>query len=249
MFGLEKGGDISGTTADTIVAIEALLENFRVEDLADIDGGGYRVPGLRAVETLMKRAGYPDTKIKSIQKFMDDVQKIRNILCLLPVASMGYQGHHTILECAVTLTMNDYIDYHLGLYTSLLPRAWFEDKTRKKKGEFYKEEIASPKFEKVKENVIDILAKYQNHKKNHWVLLSFESIDSEPVRCIVFDKNIAKDVELFKRLSWLSMNGPVWLDVMYREKPKDRFAHDGLLKYSIWWWETLGPIEEHKIYG
>ncbi len=81
------------------------------------------------------------------------------------------------------------------------------------------------------------------------MVLSFKSIDSEPVTCIVFEKDTGKDVELFKRLSWLSMNGPVWLDVMYCDKPKKRFADDVLLKYSVWWWENLGPIKEHQIYG
>ena len=195
------------------------------------------MPGKPAVETLMQRAGLKDTRIKSIQKFMDDVQKIRNILCLLPVASMGYQGHHTILECAVTLTINDYIDYHLGLYTTLLPRAWFEEKTRYKKGEVFVKEKGSPIFEKAKQNIVKILKNYEKDKKNHWMVLSFKSIDSEPVRCIVFNKEKDEDVELFRRLSWLSINGPVWLDQMYSRNPKKRYAHDDLLEYSILWWK------------
>jgi hypothetical protein len=274
MFGLRKGGDISGTTADTIFAIEALLENFRVDEIRPGLGpkkkpefklsseaqhlgekekkeGGrpaprqpaqkgdpqYQVPGEAAVRKLMGQAGYRNINIRRIQEFMDDVQKIRNLLCLLPVASMGYQGHHTILECAVTLTMNDYTDYHLGLYTTLLPRAWWETKTRE--GEVYVREEGSEPFERVKKLIIHYLDHFERHKENHWMVLSFSSIDSPPVRCIVFEKYKEDDCELFRLLSWLSMNTHVWLDKMYDENKSKRYADDSRIDCAIIWWESV----------
>lgn len=40
---------------------------------------------------------------------------------LFPMATMGSQGHHTVLECALTLTQNKIIDYRVGFYTTLMP--------------------------------------------------------------------------------------------------------------------------------
>ena len=40
---------------------------------------------------------------------------------LLPMATMGSQGHHTVLECALTLTLNNIVDYRVGFYNSLKP--------------------------------------------------------------------------------------------------------------------------------
>jgi hypothetical protein len=40
---------------------------------------------------------------------------------LLPVATMVSQAHHTLLECALTLTLNGILSYHVGFYTTLMP--------------------------------------------------------------------------------------------------------------------------------
>lgn len=40
---------------------------------------------------------------------------------LLPLATLVYNGHHTLLEVALTLSLNRIIDYHIGFYTTLLP--------------------------------------------------------------------------------------------------------------------------------
>jgi hypothetical protein len=45
------------------------------------------------------------------------------LLYLLPVAAMVSHYHHTILECAMTQTLNGEIDYAVGFYTSLIPKA------------------------------------------------------------------------------------------------------------------------------
>ncbi len=43
------------------------------------------------------------------------------IIQLLPVATMVSQAHHTLLECALTLTLNGIIKYSIGFYTTLMP--------------------------------------------------------------------------------------------------------------------------------
>ncbi|RAN80955.1 hypothetical protein B5P43_03835 [Bacillus sp. SRB_336] len=40
---------------------------------------------------------------------------------LLPLATLVYNAHHTVLEVALTLSLNRIIDYHVGFYTTLLP--------------------------------------------------------------------------------------------------------------------------------
>lgn len=41
---------------------------------------------------------------------------------LLPLAAMVSQYHHTILESALTLTMNESIEYEVGFYSTLFPK-------------------------------------------------------------------------------------------------------------------------------
>ncbi len=43
------------------------------------------------------------------------------VIQLFPMATMGSQGHHTVLECALTLTQNEIIDYRVGFYSTLMP--------------------------------------------------------------------------------------------------------------------------------
>ncbi|QTA81214.1 Uncharacterized protein dnl_35450 [Desulfonema limicola] len=44
------------------------------------------------------------------------------LLNIIPLASMPTGYHHTILEIALTLSMNNIIDYRIGYYTTLLPQ-------------------------------------------------------------------------------------------------------------------------------
>jgi hypothetical protein len=43
------------------------------------------------------------------------------IIQLLPMATMASQGHHTIIECGLTLTLNNIINYRICFYTTLMP--------------------------------------------------------------------------------------------------------------------------------
>lgn len=74
LFGLLRGADISGSTAEAA----SILERW-----------GY---------DLLHPAYY-----------------------LLPLATLVYNCHHTVLEVALTLSLNGLADYHIGFYTTLLP--------------------------------------------------------------------------------------------------------------------------------
>ncbi len=48
-------------------------------------------------------------------------KKLTGWLQLLPIATMVSQYHHTVLECALTLTLNKKVQYQIGFYRSLAP--------------------------------------------------------------------------------------------------------------------------------
>ncbi len=89
-FGLKpEGGDISGTTTDSIYALDWA----------------------------------------SLQTQNPKTAALLPILQLLPLVTMVYQGHHSLLECAVPLSLQPvgrlqkirYLDYSIGYYTTLWP--------------------------------------------------------------------------------------------------------------------------------
>ena len=43
-------------------------------------------------------------------------------LQLLPIATIVSQYHHTLIECAIPLTLHGFIGYRVGYYTTLVPR-------------------------------------------------------------------------------------------------------------------------------
>lgn len=87
MFGLPRGADISGTTADSIFALD---RTFR-------------------------------TEFEGNEQEFENIRDSLPLLQLLPLVTMVYAQHHTLLECAFTLTLNGYIDYSIGYYTTLWP--------------------------------------------------------------------------------------------------------------------------------
>lgn len=133
MFGLPEGADISGTTADTIFAIEALYGDL-IEKIKD--------------------AG-----------LMEDVLEIRPLIALLPMASMVSRGHHTTLECALTLTLNDYISYAAGYYKSLYPEAYNQEIPNFNDG----------KFRQTTNKIWSALNEHTDTKQNRVMIFYFEA--------------------------------------------------------------------------
>jgi len=58
---------------------------------------------------------------EALQQMTGVTQKDINTIQLLPVATMVSQAHHTLLECALTLTLNGFMKYHAGYYETLKP--------------------------------------------------------------------------------------------------------------------------------
>jgi hypothetical protein len=44
------------------------------------------------------------------------------IFYLFPVAAIVSGGHHSLLEVALALSLNDVVDYHIGFYATLIPK-------------------------------------------------------------------------------------------------------------------------------
>jgi hypothetical protein len=51
------------------------------------------------------------------------IQQLLPYLHLVPVIQMGSQMHHSLCEMGTALSLNDFIEYHVGYYTTLLPPA------------------------------------------------------------------------------------------------------------------------------
>ncbi|UCC79725.1 MAG: hypothetical protein JSW64_15920, partial [Candidatus Zixiibacteriota bacterium] len=99
-FGLPEVADISGTTADSIFGMEAVM-NLR--GLGEHNWGTGKKYVLK--KSYKEYYGYPGN------------------LIILPLITMVKHSHHAILECALTFTLTGYIDaYHIGEYTTLWPK-------------------------------------------------------------------------------------------------------------------------------
>lgn len=100
-FGLAEAADISGTTADSIFGMEAVM------NLKGFGEGGIGT----------------GVKAELWQKQYDMSQGYAGSLIILPLITMVKHGHHAILECALTFALTGYIDaYHIGEYTTLWPK-------------------------------------------------------------------------------------------------------------------------------
>jgi len=101
LYGLPPGATISGTTTDHMFVIYEILTE--VEKRA--------APSSRD-DRQIHMAGLARRMNEYLPYFH-----------LIPVAQMGSQFHHAICEMATALSLNDFISYHVGHYSSLLPTA------------------------------------------------------------------------------------------------------------------------------
>jgi len=91
LFGLSELCDISGTTADSTAAMELWS---------------------------------PTEKVNVVHKgkqYSYDAPSLGTSYHLLPLATMPSGAHHSILEVALTLSLNDIMSYRIGFYHTLLP--------------------------------------------------------------------------------------------------------------------------------
>jgi hypothetical protein len=108
-FGISEVADISGTTADSIFGMEAVM---------NLSGKGTKSFGTQA-----KTVEFQDDKDKYWSDQYRQSGGYPGYVILLPLITMVRHSHHAIIECALTFTLTGYIDaYHIGDYTSLWPK-------------------------------------------------------------------------------------------------------------------------------
>jgi hypothetical protein len=104
LYGLPRGATISGTTTDHQFAIYETLTH--IETLGTNSNISSGVKGAMEAKGLAQR-----------------IQQLLPYLHLVPVIQMGSQMHHSLCEMGTALSLNDFIEYHVGYYTTLLPPA------------------------------------------------------------------------------------------------------------------------------
>jgi hypothetical protein len=104
--------------------------------------------------------------------FIDKFAKMRidPIYYLLPTATIAGGGHHTLLEVALPLALNNLIKYEIGLYSTLFPD---------RKGL-----PAEPSG--VREMKL-LLGTYEAHEYNHLMLIYYRQ-PAQPEGCFLYDK-------------------------------------------------------------
>lgn len=129
----------------------------------------------------------------SYMKLYQRVTEFHPIMYLLPLATIVSGGHHSFLEVAYVLSLNNIIDYRVGLYTSLFPVIRFTN------------QVIAPKGAN---EIKNLLKKYENHHWNHLMLISYRR-PGIPKECIKFHNGRlfrgvkhAADLSIWKQLSF-----------------------------------------------
>lgn len=121
-FGLPEGADISGTTADSIFGMEAVMH---------LSGKGQESIGTEKEAIFIMEGSekkyWEDWDIEDKEKYWSEHHEASGgypgYVILLPLITMVKHGHHALLECALTFMLTGYIDaYHIGYYTTLWPK-------------------------------------------------------------------------------------------------------------------------------
>ncbi|NEQ40075.1 MAG: hypothetical protein F6K40_29085 [Okeania sp. SIO3I5] len=149
IFALPEGADISGTTADSIWAIETLSNLLYIGfslNQNSFDKMKEKKPFEKTEEVLNSLQSMVNKKFVGVYNFNQQIKTLLgdkatkqvkdtlqqyatkqndtnpNVL-LLPIAAIVSGYHHTILECALALNTNDYGEYAPGFYTTLQTEA------------------------------------------------------------------------------------------------------------------------------
>jgi hypothetical protein len=218
MFGLMKMADISGTTADTVFGMEVLWHHFHA--------GTFKSGG--------------EWTEKKIAAWVEDALRMKEVLYLLPLVTMTYQAHHSLLECAFTLSLNDYIDYSVGVYGSLRPQYWKDQEYEVETGKVKKlqkgkvvlglpekekkiAKWAEPKTKEFRDAVKkleEIVKEHEGKKENHLLLCYFDDAKSPPKGVYVFDKKNKLEKKVFERCANIKAN----MRILYESTEGEKIA-------------------------
>ncbi|MGD9037782.1 MAG: hypothetical protein PVF10_14570, partial [Syntrophobacterales bacterium] len=149
VFGLQRGADISGTTTDHIAVIT--LAKDWIEQRRK--GSKEMLP----YEELNQYIALCDK-----QNLLPKNDAQWNLLQMVPLATMPFAQHHTILEIALPLSFKKIIDYRIGYYSTLMPI------------------VCKPGQDKVADNVGRLLTWYE-HNRYHAVFVVKPTKEGAPV--------------------------------------------------------------------
>jgi hypothetical protein len=217
-FGLPEGADISGTTADALFVIEALYETL-------VDAPIF----------------------KKQPALLNDLLEIRPLIGLLPMATMTSRAHHTTLECGMTLTINDYINYAIGYYTTLFPEAWINMSAKKKTdmtnlidgGNIVK----NSRFKTRLKEVWKILQKHENHEDNRRLVLYYLGPRVPASGLLLMDTEA--EIARFKKVCSIRDNLMTWMPAVYSTKLQQRYI-DKLIIGHTFLFHGIAPIKMRK---
>ena len=123
--------------------------------------------------------------------FFFDKLKMRGLdplLYLLPAAAIVGEGHHTMIEVALPLSMNGKMDYTVGKYTTLLPKASGSS------GSTWGMDRATV-------SVAKILHLYEKDPRNKLMLIWYKQSDKSVEGAYVFEPDNGADMDRWDRIA------------------------------------------------
>ena len=110
------------------------------------------------------------------------------LLYLLPAAAIVGEGHHTMIEVALPLSMNGLMDYTVGKYTTLLPKASGSS------GSTWGMDSATV-------SVAKILQLYEKDPRNKLMLIWYKQSDRSVEGAYVFEPDNGADMDRWDRIA------------------------------------------------
>ena len=209
MFGLYAGADISGTTTDTMFAIDYGIEKLAYQQSTIAHDSNEQETQQDMVQTL-EREALP-------------------LLFLLPLATIGGHYHHTLIEIAMPLSLNEIVNYHVGLYTTLWPSRVSEE---------YKSSNNTGGAE-----IWKLMQEYEADPRNRKLLVYLNP--ESGCRC-GFELGYNKkgephdaDIERFKKIAKLDS---LWLEHFTASEHQYRYPDKELIK-AVLHWSGVSPEE------
>ncbi len=145
----------------------------------DVTGKMDRVFGLMKGATI---SGTTTDTVYFLNKF---ARAIRDpILYLLAVGHLVGNGHHSLLEVAIPLTLNGFMEYSVGLYSTLIRPI------------FRRVQIRPALRQKGADALQGVFERWENHPNNHLMMCYYER--GELAGALVADKNLGGNRAVWK---------------------------------------------------
>lgn len=137
---------------------------------------------------------------------------VDSLMYLLPMAAIVGNGHHTTIEVALPLSLNNKMDYVVGLYSTLMPKPTLKP-TR------------SPAMLEAASAIEDILEIYEKSPFNRLMVLSYTK-DGKIENCHLFDQKNAADRKAWTKFALCSQ---AMMDFTRTVQPNPNFLNAQVL--------------------